>query len=252
MSTVTTLAVYTNYISQTLDQHKQVDIIYTDFSKAFDKFCYGILINKLFKLNINSGYIHWINAYLSGRIQRVIYNNNTSTPINLISGVPQGSKLGPLLFILYINDLSAYIKFSLLLLYADDCKLAPTITSRFDSFKLQSDLTALENWSKDNLIPLNIPKCAVMHVYRCYSLFFYDYTVNNTPLGKVSSHKDLGVVFDENFSFINHVELVSSTCMRNLGWIRSQTKSFRKISTIRCLFNAFVLPHLCIEYLDPL
>ena len=76
-----------------------------------------------------------------------------------------------------------------------------------------------------------------------FPLFYY-YTVNNTLLSKVSSHKDLGVVFDDNFSFTHHVELVSSKCMRNLGCIRRQTKSFREISTIRCLFNAFVLPHL--------
>ena len=244
LSTVTNLAVYADYVSKALDHHKQVDTIYTDFSKAFDKVCHGILIDKLFKLNINNGYIHWIISYLSDRTQYVVYNNCISVPSNVLSGVPQGSRLGPLLFILYINDLSTYIKFSLLLLYADDCKLSLIINSPFDSFKLQSDLTALEKWSIDNLIPLNIPKCAVMHVHRCNSPFYYNYTVNNIFLSKVSSFKDLGIIFDDNFNYSKHIELVASKSMRNFGWIRRQTKSFRDISTIRCLFNSFVLPHL--------
>ena len=187
-----------------MDQQKQVDTIYTDFSKAFDKVCHGILLDKLIKLNINVAYIHWINSFLSGRTQKVIYNNCKSTPTNIISGVPQGSKLGPLLFILYINDLPTYLKFSLLLLYADDCKLSLIINSPFDAFKLQSDLTALEQWSKDNFIPLNIDKCAVMHIYRCHNPYFYNYSINNTPLSKVSSVKDSGVIFENNLSFSRH------------------------------------------------
>ena len=244
LSTVTNLAVHTDYVAQALDQHKQVDTIYTDFSKAFDKVSHGILLDKLVDLNIDRGLILWIKSYLSDRSQCVTLNNTYSVSKSVVSGVPQGSKLGPLLFILYINDLALYIKFSLLLLYADDCKLSLIINSPFDSFKLQSDLSALEKWSETNLIPLNIPKCAVMHTYRCHSPYFYRYSINNIHLNKVTSYKDLGVIFNDNLNFSEHIDAVSSKCMRNFGWIRRQSKSFGQIDTIRCLFNSFVLPHL--------
>ena len=194
---------YTDYVSKALDRFKQVDTIYPDFSKAFDKVSHGILLDKLVRLNINSGYIYWIEWYLSGRTQSVNYNNCRSVTKNVLSGVPQGSKLGPLLFIFYIIDLTLCIKFALLLLYADDCKLSLVINFSFDAFKLQSNLSALEEWSRTNLITLNIPKCAVMHIYRCHSPFFYNYSINNNSLNKVSVHKDLGVTLTITLTSVN-------------------------------------------------
>ena len=147
-------------------------------------------------------------------------------------------------FILYINDLSTCIKHSLLLMYTDDCKLVMRINSPFDSFKLQSDLIALEEWSNKNLIPLSIPKYAVMHTFKCHSPFFFDYKISNQSLNKVTTYKDLGVIFDNKLKFREHVKFVSAKCMRNMGWIRRQSKSFKNPSTIHSLFNSFVLPHL--------
>ena len=243
-STTTNLAVYTNKVASALDKKKQVDTIFTDFTKAFDKVCHNILFDKLTKLEFPNHLILWIHSYLNNRNQQVRYFSCLSSPQKVASGVPQGSKLGPLLFILYINDLSTYIKHALLLLYADDCKLVMQINSPFDSFKLQSDLSALEEWSMRNLIPLSIPKCAVMHTYRCHSPFFFDYTLNTQPLKKVTSYKNLGMIFDDKLKFREHINSVSSKCMRNMGWIRRQSKSFKKTSTIRILYNFFVLPHL--------
>ena len=244
LSTTTNLAVYTNFVSSALDQKKQIDTIYTDFTKAFDKVSHGILVDKLANLGISECLILWIYSYLGKRTQSIRHSNCLSSPQEVLSGVPQGSKLGPLLFILYINDLAQCIKHALLLLYADDCKLVMQINSPFDSFKLQTDLTALEEWSLKNLIPLSTPKCAVMHTYRCHSPFFFQYKLNNQPLNTVNSFKDLGVIFDNKLKFKEHIDSVTARCMKNMGWIRRHSTSFNNISTIRCLFNSFVLPHL--------
>ena len=128
------------------------------------------------------------------------------------------------------------------MLYADDCKLTMIINSPFDSFKLQSDLTALEERSIQNLIPLSIPKCAAMHTNRCHSPFSFSYTINNQLLNIVKSYKDLGIIFDNVLNFREHIDHISVKCLINMGWIRRQTKSFKDISTIRCLYNSYVYP----------
>ena len=102
----------------------------------------------------------------------------------------------------------------------------------------------LVDWRRENLIPLNIPKCAVMHIFKCHSPYFFDYTIENIVLNKVTLFKDLGVIFDNEISFSKHIDAVSARCLRNLWWIKRQTKSFNDIHAIKCLFDSFILPHL--------
>ena len=121
-----------------LEDGGQIDVIYTDFEKAFDRVPHKRLISKLYSYNINEDIIKWIKAYLENRIQRVKIQNSYSKWGNVISGIPQGSILGPLLFIIYINELSNICDSgSCLFLYADDAKIYNHILDNQDKEVIQ-------------------------------------------------------------------------------------------------------------------
>jgi len=130
----------------------------TDFEKAFDRVPHNRLISKLYSYNINEDIIKWIKAYLENRVQRIRINSCLSNWANVVSGIPQGSILGPLLFIIYINELPN-IWDSQLFLYADDAKVYRQIYNSQDKENLQHDLIKLNSWDDNWLIKLNISTC---------------------------------------------------------------------------------------------
>lgn len=119
----------------------QVDAMYTDFCKAFDKLDHGILIKKLIEAGIHGVLLRWLCSYIKNRSQAVTVNGNQSKFYETTSGVPQGSHLGPLLFVIYINDIIICFKHSEFLIYADDLKFFKMINSIDDCLHLQADLT---------------------------------------------------------------------------------------------------------------
>lgn len=121
-STITNLLVYTNYLFQCIDSGLQVDAVYTDFCKAFDKVDHNMLLKKLAFNGIRGNLLRWFTSYILNRIQRVVVNGFISTVTNVRSGVAQGSILGPLLFVLFVNDIDACFRFANFILYADDPK----------------------------------------------------------------------------------------------------------------------------------
>ena len=123
-----------------IEAGNQVDCIYTDFSKAFDRMNHAVLFHKLDVLGFPPTFVNWIRSYLSNRTQKVLFRGALSSVIPNTSGVPQGSHLGPLLFILYINDVSSVISHSKILIYADDAKLFRNIVNVRDCSLLQVDL----------------------------------------------------------------------------------------------------------------
>ena len=138
--------------------NKQVDVLSLDFSKAFDRVPHERLFCKLDYYGIRGTYLQWIKEFLTDREQRVIIDNEFSAPSTVISGVPQGSVLGPLLFQLFINDLPNNIE-SLVKLYADDVLIMRSITTPNDHQILQNDLTKLALWSTTWQMPFNLAKC---------------------------------------------------------------------------------------------
>ena len=161
-SIVTNLLLYSNYISQALDKYRQVDSIYLDFAKAFDKVDHNILLFKLHKLGINSHLIGWLKSYLFNRTLSVRIRGNVSSPFIAHSGVPQGSHLGSLLFLFFIKDINNHLRVAEILVYADDIKLYKMITSFYDQVLLQKDLESISEWGILNRVTLNCDKSKVI------------------------------------------------------------------------------------------
>ena len=136
----------TDDIAHTLDRRKQADPLILDFSKAFDKVPHRRLAHKLDWYGVRNKSLAWITAFLNDRTQRVLLDGETSTPRPLTSGVPQGTVLGPVLFLAHINDLHESITNSNVRLFADDWVFYSDITDRNDTDLLQQDFDALGRW----------------------------------------------------------------------------------------------------------
>ena len=157
-SCVTQLLTALDQIGDHLDTDKQTDVIYLDMSKAFDKVCHPLLLRKLKQCNVFGRLLDWFNAYLTNRKQRVTVSGETSTEVLVSSGVPQGSLLGPLLFLLFVNNLPDRCSSSNVACFADDTKIYKLIDSVDDSKALQSDLDSLMDWSTSTFLPFNRQK----------------------------------------------------------------------------------------------
>ena len=191
-STATQLIEVFHDINSVLDNSGQVDMVYLDFSKAFDSVSHELLIHKLSSFGFHSDLIRWFSAYLTGRRQRLVVDGTYSDWLPVVPGVPQGSILGPLLFVLYINDLPSVAKNTKVALFADDAKCYLNIDSLDDCQLLQNDLNALVDWSSTWELNFHPSKCQVISVTRKRNPFNFDYFMNNTRLSSVKSIKDLG------------------------------------------------------------
>ena len=160
-STVSNLLCVTQFISEVIDKGSQVDVIYTDFSKAFDRLDHALLLNSLNRIGLCTGLVNLFQSYLTERTQFVQYRGFRSNSFPQTSGVPQGSILGPPFFIIFINDITKNINVHYLL-YADDLKLYCRTSSVSDCENLQNNITTLDNWCHNNKLPLNANKCNVM------------------------------------------------------------------------------------------
>jgi hypothetical protein len=173
-----------------------VDIVYLDFAKAFDKVPVSKLLAKIRAKGI-SGYVYnWIKSWLTNRKQRVVLNGKFSTWLEVLSGVPQGSVLGPLLFLIFIDDLDDFAPLvNILSKFADDTKLGHHVLNESDRNVLQSQLDLLSKWAETWGMEFNVTKCKVMHIGRQNQNF--DYTMQGQALTTVEREKDIGITFDE-------------------------------------------------------
>ena len=225
-------------LMQNHDNNIQSDIILTDFAKAFDKVPHNRLLYKLQWYGI-SGKIHqWINSFLSNRSQKVTVEGSFSTPTLVTSGVPQGTVLGPLLFLTYINDLPDCLSHCTIRLFADDCILYRPIQSEHDSALLQRDIDSLIKWCNTWQMKLNIDKCCSMSILPCK--YHHDYHMSNTPLSSVSYCKYLGVTIQSDLKWNKHVQQITrkannclSMLQRNIKIASIETKTLAYQSLVR-------------------
>jgi hypothetical protein len=214
------LHVYHN-IGSILDKGGQVDIVFLDFSKAFDSVPHHLLLKKLYHLFGTSGcLLDWLESYLQSRKQRVIINGAFSDWAPVSSGVPQGSIIGPQLFLLYINDMPLVASHSTVALFADDSKCFKPITCITDCQHLQQDIDQLYNWSMKNLMSFNPSKCKALTITRSRSPVDFNYTMNGVALEKVVDFKDLGVSVDPSLSFKDHIYSITSKANQVSGMIK--------------------------------
>lgn len=238
-STVTNLAVFTQFASDVLDSHGQLDVIYTDFRKAFDQIDHYVLLTKLASFGFSDDLVSVFSSYLINRSQFVFYNGFGSQFFVPTSGVPQGSNLGPLLFLIFINDLPECIK-SKNLLFADDLKIFGKINSTKDCYDLQNDLESISRWCTKNCLHLNTDKCKTMTFSKKKNIITFEYGIDNCKLVRVSAFKDLGVEFDPGLSFTAHIEKTINSSFRSLGFLIRNTRTFKNERTFKTLYFAFV------------
>lgn len=237
-STVTNLICATQYIAESIDNQIQVDSIYTDFSKAFDRLNHSKLLCKLDKFGISDGLLQFLESYLTNRVQFVSYNGYKSVEYQATSGVPQGSILGPLLFNIFINDISDNLDVYFLI-YADDVKMLHRINDSTDCEQLQNNLSKLSAWCNENDLHLNVRKCNVMSYTTKESPIIYNYSVNGDVLNRPPTFKDLGVIFDNKLTFTNHIDAVISHAYRMLGFILRNSHDLNDAKTLKILYFAF-------------
>jgi hypothetical protein len=224
-STSTQLVQFYDKVFKAIDNSKQFDTIYLDFSKAFDCIPHDLLLHKLRRYGFNDRLLKWFGNYLTNRRQRVVIDGSKSKYLLVKSGVPQGSILGPLLFLYYINDIFSYINdFDVdLSLYADDAKIGKQINSINDCFIIQRCLDNLINWSKIWGMEFNIRKCVVMSFSNCKNKVIFDYIMNNSRLIRDNSFVDLGVTITDNLTWDKHIENCVTKANKRLGLIKRCT-----------------------------
>ena len=245
-SSSTNLVLFTNIVMKAIEDGYQVDTVFTDFSKAFDRVNISILIKKLSLYGFHSSMLSWIQSYLMNRWHFVRVDDCISDRFPALSGVPQGSHLGPLLFLIMINDFPSLLLHSHVLLYADDLKLFHIIKSPRDCAYLQVDVDILTDWCLSNGFELNIPKCSVMSFYRCKFPTVHNYSIGFQAISRSMSFKDLGIMVDTRLNFLLHLDYVISKSNMMLGFLKRNTNDFKDIGTFNSLY--FSLVRSQIEY----
>ena len=254
LGTCDALLTITSIIQKALDSGCEARMIGLDFSAAFDRVNHEALIFKLKQFGIGGPFLNILIEFLTDRVQRVVVDGHHSEWRKVISGVPQGSVLGPLLFILYTHDMWFGLE-NKLVAYADDATLVAVVPSpdmrSVVSESLNRDLARISSWCKLWGMKLNPNKTQSMIISRSRTIQprHPDLLIDNVPLVTDDSFKILGVLFDSKLTFESHIRAVSSSIAQKLGLLRKSLKIFGDPSILMKCFNAFILP--CFEYCSP-
>ena len=223
----TQLIMTVNDLALSLDNKSQTDMIIMDFSKAFDSVPHNRLLCKLDHYGIRHNILIWISNFLKHREQRVVVGGESSAWTDVTSGVPQGTVLGPLLFLAFINDLPSNLS-SNVRLFADDCVVYRQIINEHDHISLQEDLHILEKWQDDWQLRFNTKKCFVMRLTHNRNVKLYPYKLDGRLLESTKNHPYLGVCITDNLSWTAHINNITSSAYRSLGFIKRNLYSCSK------------------------
>ena len=247
-STTTNLLQFMETITKNFDDGHPLDVIYLDFQKAFDKVPWGRLMAKMEGHGIKGKILTWIRSWLSNRKQRVVLNGCFSDWLEVISGVPQGSVLGPLAFLIFINDLDDDIMDIILSImkFADDTKVANAILDASDHRDLQRALDNLVRWTDTWGMSFNVSKCKVMHIGRNNQE--YTYSMNSRQLDITKEEKDVGVLITDN---LKPSRQCAEAARRASTVLYQLCKAFhyRDRHIFKKLYLTYVRPHLeyCVQ-----
>ena len=207
-------------LSSGIDQKQQIDCLILDFSKAFDVVAHRRLIYKLGWYGIQGTTNTWIESWLTSRTQAVVIDGERSTDATVDSGVPQGTVLGPPLFILYINDISDNISSSIKL-FADDCLLYRQINTKEDAALLQKDLDILTQWSSDWQMKFNPAKCSLLRITNKRKHIVKSiYNMMGTDLQQVEHHPYLGVELSSKLDWGPHINNITGKARKSLNFLQ--------------------------------
>ena len=220
-------------ITSSLDEGSGIDMVFLDYKKAFDTVPHKRLLYKVKKYGFGEVYTNWIENFLSHRKQTVFIRGQSSKPADVLSGVPQGSVLGPLLFILYVNDIPEIVK-AKVKMYADDTKVYEDQTQ---CSSLQLDLKRLEEWSRKWLLKFNELKCKVMYFGKNNPK--QTYTLGNTELEKVTTEKDLGVHITDDAKPSQQCIEAAKKASQALGFVK-RTFSYYDRHSFSVLYKTYI------------
>lgn len=248
-STVTNLLLFQRDILDAFSRNNQVEAIYIDFAKAFDKVSHGHLLAKLSGYGIVGELWSWFRSYLQNRTLAVRYASGVSDTFTATSGVPQGSRLGPFLFLIFINDIGRNIGVNYLL-FADDIKLYHEIRSGDDLTLLQDALNQLLQWCEDNRMVINPDKSKHITFRRILTPLAAEFYLDGVPIVRCDLVGDLGVMFDSSLDFGRHIDGICSKASRMMGFVLRISRFGLNSRTMVMLYKAVVRPNL--EYASPI
>ena len=250
-STIHSIAQLTNYINTKMDKGQPTLAAFIDFRKAFDCVQHPILLDKLSTIGIDEKAVKWFESYLTGREQRVLANNIYSSHQTVSHGVPQGSVLGPLFYIIYANDINKIIKSCQIALYADDTVLY-TANAKFNKSigEIQNDMNALSHWCVDNGIRMNTEKTKIMvfgSVAKIKQLPDFEVKVEDHPLAIAPFYKYLGVTLDSQLNYNKHIQNTIVRVSVKLKQLR-RMRYFLDVRAATLVYKSMILPIM--EYGD--
>jgi ribonuclease P/MRP protein subunit RPP40 len=248
-SCLSNLLEMSEYVTSLVDEGLALDILYLDFQKAFDKVPHRGLIHKLKAYGVKGNVLKWIESWLKDRLQRVCHNSESSEWMKVGSGVPQGSVLGPLLFVIFIDDIDADLN-GKAMKFADDTKLISRVGRVGDDTRVRSDLDKLMAWSEKWKMPFNLDKCKVMHLGNQNPTMKYE--LGGKELITVEEEVDLGVMFTESFKVGKQCARAAKSANKILGLI-FRTVSGRSPEVLLPLYKALVRPQMeyCMQIWRP-
>ena len=241
-SCTTNLLEFLEKATKAVDEGKSLDVIFLDFAKAFDKVPKERLLKKVHAHGIRGRVWTWISAWLTDRTQRVVLNGEFSTWIEVLSGVPQGSVLGPLLFLIFINDIDLVVeKIDMIKKFADDTKIGQVISTAEDRDKLQAALRDLSTWADTWGMAFNAKKCKVMHIGSKNPR--YKYEMEGEELAVTEEERDIGVTISSSLKPNAHCSKAARTAQAVLGQI-TRAFHYRDRHVFVRLYVQYVRPHL--------
>ena len=228
-----------------LEEECSLDIVYLDFSKAFDKVDHKILLKKLLNIGVSGKLLRWLSNFLVGRKQAVRVEGCISGYAYVGSGVPQGSVLGPLLFLIHVSDMDSHLKVSTASSFADDTRVMMRVRSSEDHDNFQRDLGEIYAWANENKMIFNDSKFIHLHYHHPKIQIDHENYLSADRRSIYTEHdtRDLGVVMSDDANYKNHIDSIVVKGNRQASWILRTFRSRNSLSMIT-LFKSLVLPLL--------